>query len=121
MLRSKEDDIELLKKERDVLMNRLTGPSEESDRPKALLQPFSDSYAAEIGEILENGSVMNVFPKVVEYIQGGWAFGESLPADAVGYLVGNDIIAKQGGKGSVYDFTEKGKIFLREYYRRTLK
>lgn len=69
-------------------------------------------YSKEYEEISAKSLFINNIDRISKYIQSGYGF-DDLPNNAVAFFVGNDLIQKKGGS---YDFTEKGKFFLKEFY-----
>ena len=113
LLKSKDAELLAMKNEIERLQQKLKEKANNLDLTEKRVQPF-DNYNNEISDFINNNKVMQYFPQVMASIQNGYAFG-SVPTEVIGYLEGYGIIQRKAGSNRVYEFTEKGKLFLRKY------
>ncbi|GEM_PF-6923281 len=133
-MKSKEDDLVLLRKENNELREQAKGDNLEilkmqnielqkkleqlylamdEKRKSSHLQIPDDTN--EINEFLKNNYIMQYFPRVIEAIQHDEYFGNIIPSDVIAYLEANNLITKRGDSTLFFDYTEKGKEFLKAY------
>ncbi|OGF25650.1 hypothetical protein A2303_01165 [Candidatus Falkowbacteria bacterium RIFOXYB2_FULL_47_14] len=120
----KDEKINILKRENDLLKNKIK--KIENDNKRKELSP---EEKAKIDKILIHnlGTKDDEFKKIIEskynrhflsmvkYINQGWGFGEDIDNNAVGFFIANDII-EQTNRASIYKLTTRGKEYLKYYY-----
>lgn len=114
LTKSKDDEITLLKRENQELKMRLSQTSNSDNLRIPEVIPVTDKFQTETNDFLKNTRAINHFPEVIRTIQGNYKFNDDFDSNVLGYLIGNDIITKKPN-GSTYEFTEKGKAFLRAF------
>lgn len=107
LLKSKNEEIAFLKQQLEVaLANSKSGQ-----------QNFisEKDYQLEIKDFLNNDKILEYMDIVSGSIQGGYSLSD-MPSDVMGYFIANDLIESKRA-GGIYDFTAKGKLFLREFLK----
>lgn len=116
LIKDKDDLITALKNENSELTTRL---SEISNNRKQIELTDSNSSKdkKEMDEFFSNQNAVNHFEEIANYIQHNWQFSnEAIPDRIASYYIAHDLIKKGSGSGR-YDFTEKGKNYLKEYFK----
>lgn len=120
LMRSKNEEIELLREQNDALRAQLSTATPEPTR-FSVPAPSPSVNIKELEDFFSNQTLVELFPKVVRLIQSNIVFGtDSFPAEVIAYLVSHNIIEKKPGDRAFYEFTPKGTIFLAEFSNRQL-
>jgi hypothetical protein len=116
LLKSKDDEIEML----NFKLTELKKTSSTMKSATNVENKISDDLTGdEIDYLMKNGHLQMALPEVIQYIQGNFKFSAQAPKpEAVGVLTAYDLIKKRDGSG-IYDFTPRGKQFLKHYYKET--
>jgi hypothetical protein len=119
LTKAKDGEISLLRRESEELRRRLTSKVEISEETMPQVTQNPSDYTEEITEFLQNGIVIQSFPDVIRIIKGNYRFSDKFPSEVMAYLVGNNIISQRPDKPT-FEFTEKGKAFLRAYTKQRI-
>ncbi|RJP60164.1 MAG: hypothetical protein C4543_05535 [Ignavibacteriales bacterium] len=115
ILTSKEEEINLLKKEIDELHKRIEGNSNSeinSNVPASDLIAETFNYDESFIEFSES-DYFRYFESLIESIQSGKYLPEHFAPLTLAYFESNDIIS--GNEKSDYRFTEKGRYFVKKF------
>ncbi|MBA4311818.1 MAG: hypothetical protein C0417_04215 [Chlorobiaceae bacterium] len=114
LTKAKDDEILLLRRETQELKQLLSqgSISLRSTTPQHI--SLVNDYKDDITEFLNNAKVLERFPEAIDTIKGNFKFSDDYPSDVMAYLIGNEIITRKQDR-STYEFTEKGKAFLKAY------
>ena len=127
-LANKEDSFEKLIKDKDELIttqkrkiSELTTRLSEISNNQEKIELTNNNLTLEnkeMNEFLSNENAISYFEEIANYIQHNWQFdSKKIPDRIASYYIANDLIKKGNGSG-IYDFTEKGKKYLKEYFKK---
>jgi hypothetical protein len=72
----------------------------------------------DLEKFFNNENAVTYFEVVANYVQHGWGFdSEKIPDNITSYFIAHNLIQNTSRNG-VFEFTEKGKEYLREYFDR---
>ena len=112
LLKSKNEEIALLKQQLEVALI-----GSKNVQPNIIVEK---DYKVEIEDFLNNQRILQHLDEIAKHVQNGYRMSDTIPNDVLSYFVANDLIVNKGSAG-VYDFTNKGKLFLREYLKHKIK
>jgi len=117
IIKDKEQLISALKSEIKELATRLKTLNDLNAEKNSILENSNDGIN-ERDQFFENAEAASYFEHIANYVQHNWIFeSKQIPDRITSYYIAHDLISK-GNHAGTYDFTEKGKIYLREYFRR---
>lgn len=119
IIKDKEELIRALKVENAELLKNAKNKSESvgKDISNVNSQKLQE---AELNQFFENKEAVQYFEKIANYIQHGWEFDSKIADNVASFYIAHDLIVKSGRSG-IYDLTEKGKKYLREYFAKKTK
>ena len=108
-LRVENEQLRMLNQNRPVEKRKITAPIQTSDQ----------RYDEDFEEFLSNSEVVSYFPTIMDAVQNSsWITTDLAPGHVLSYYTSNDIITRRDPKESKYDFTAKGKYFVKQFLRR---
>lgn len=119
LLREKEELIQALKNENSELLESINLKSDNLEKV-VLDGKLAKQESEDMNLFFEYEEAIRYFDEIANYVQHNWKFeNESIPDKIASYYIAHGLIEKSGG-AALYDFTEKGKKYLKEhFYRRT--
>jgi len=112
LLSSRDEEIELLKKQRDSALKEKSEINPEVNPPDPTIKTLTDFvYEEELNKFMNNEALTKWFDRISVYVQDRTPM-YNIPNDVQNYYLSNDLIEK-AEKG--FNFTEKGKYFLKQY------
>lgn len=109
-MENKDKENITLKSTIEALQERKKPKLHEPDNPVRMLTD-KERYEKEYNKLSLNNNFLGYVLQIAENIQNGYSLS-GIPTPAVSFFVANNLIDKINGR---YDFTEKGKYFLKEY------
>lgn len=112
VLSSKTEEISLLRKEIDSMREQfktINGANLVSDEDKTMEEKEEEYWS------FMSSPWHDQLKKVAETMQRNQNFVQMVGPDVASYFISNDLVARRNDNNVLYDFTNKGKYFLKKY------